>query len=60
MADRRRPRPCWAPSDWQPTADEVAAIVAEMRPIIRAHADRCSAAMKECRGSRAARTVAAR
>ena len=26
--------------DWQPTADEVAAIVAEMRPIIAADAER--------------------
>ena len=33
-------------TDWHPTADEVAAIVAEMRPIIRAHAERSSKALR--------------
>ena len=57
MAARRRPRPRCSLTEWHPTPDEVAAIVAEMRPIIRAHADRCSAAMQAC-GSTPARHTA--
>jgi len=35
-------------TDWHPTPAEVAAIVDEMRPIIRAHAERCARTLNDC------------
>jgi hypothetical protein len=42
-------------AEWHPTPAEVAAIVAEMRPIIRADAERCAVALRVAQAARRCR-----